>query len=87
MANHPHSRIVADGPERLARAKNRAEIRRRLLEESRLRHAPEKDGASVWRRFWIDVKIRREVGAGLAREFPPAALYFTAGRIGTRETP
>lgn len=74
------SKIVADGMERLHKAKSYSVIRKRLLAEVALRHEAERKIASFWRRLWIRVKIHREVSTELKREFPPAALHIGAAK-------
>lgn len=70
------AQIVVDGPQRLHDAKNHAQVRKALLVEVAQRHAVERAGASLWRRFWIDVKVQREVRRELQKQFPPGALHL-----------
>ncbi len=71
-----HSKIVADGAQRLREAKVYPEIRKHLLIEVARRFEAEKKSASFWRRLWLEAKIRREVSGELKKQFPPAALHI-----------
>jgi hypothetical protein len=72
--------IVADGLERLRRAKKFGVIRARLLAEARMRCADEMKGASSWRRIAILWRTQREVDEQMEKQFPGSALYLTGGR-------
>lgn len=71
-------KIVADGPQCLRDANDYHAMRKRLQVEVALHHESELKTARWWRRLWINLKIRREVGAKLSRRFPTAALHIAA---------
>ena len=73
--NQHESKIVADGAQRLREAKDYSLVKRRILGEVRRRYDVEKRKASLWRRLWLEFKVRREVSAELKKAFPPAALH------------
>jgi hypothetical protein len=52
------------------------EVRAQLRSDMLARHANELSRASRWRRFWVRLRIEREVNAELAKRFPRRALYF-----------
>jgi hypothetical protein len=72
--------IVADGLERLRRAKKFRVIRAQLLAEARVRRADEMKGASIWRRIAILWRTQCEVDEQMEKRFPWNALYLTGGR-------
>ena len=72
------SRIVADGPRRLRDAGNYAGERRRILRELGRKHEAELGRISVWRRWWLQLKLRRMARPELNGKFPPTALYVCA---------
>jgi hypothetical protein len=69
--------IVADGLQRLRRAKKWRAVRARLLAEARIRRREELGGASTLRRIWLEWEIQREVHARMGELFPDSALFFT----------
>lgn len=75
----PKSPIVADGIKRLRESKNYSEMERRIAAEVRASHAPALEAASLWRRLWLEMRISREIGKRLDREFPPGALFLVRG--------
>jgi hypothetical protein len=65
------SNIIADGS-RL----HRKTLKQRVSLEVRQRHDEELRQATFWRRFWLEIKIRREIAVAVNKEFPPAALHW-----------
>jgi hypothetical protein len=74
------SKIIADGADRYRAAKNYREVRRQLIAQATERYRGAIENASVWRRWWILLRIRREVRVELRKEFPPAALHAFSPR-------
>ena len=74
----PRERIVAGGDERYREARDYQAVRMRVLAEVSKRFEDKKAKSSFWRRWWIEVMIRREVRAAMKREFPAGGLYLSA---------
>jgi hypothetical protein len=70
------SEIVADGARRLRVSGDYAEAKRRITAEVKRRFEAEKKSASLWRRLWLVMMIRRQIKGELDKLFPPAALHF-----------
>ena len=65
-----NDRFVVDGPERLRRAAE-PKIRAQVVAE----YAARFDSAGLWSRFWLRLKINREVSLRLSKINEPKALY------------
>jgi hypothetical protein len=77
--NTKPTNIVADGHNRYRDAINYADVRKRLHAQITLRYQDQLRHASVWRRWWIAIKVRRDTRAELKKICSPAALHFVAG--------
>jgi hypothetical protein len=71
--------IVADGRDRYREVIDYADLRKRLQAQIQLRYQNQLKDASVWRRWWIAIRIHRDTRAELKKICPPAALHFVTG--------
>jgi hypothetical protein len=72
----PPEKIVADGEQRLWKAKDYFAVRGRIVREVKERYAQEFDAAPPFRRFAIWFRVHREVRTRMKKEFPVGALYL-----------
>ena len=79
MTDHSTA-IVADGAKRLRATRSYATMQAQLLAEHTKRHESELRGASLFRRLWIEAKVRRTVKAELRKLFPPGCLHVALAR-------
>jgi hypothetical protein len=71
--------IVADGRDRYYNAINHDAVRKRLHAQITLRYQDQLKHASIWRRWWIAMKVRCDTRAELKKICSPAALHLAAG--------
>jgi hypothetical protein len=72
----PPEKIVADGEQRLWKAKDYFAVRGRIVREVKERYAQDFDAAPPFRRFSIWFMVHLEVRTRMKMEFPVGALYL-----------